>query len=133
MQYVQNLSQPYIILTNDLYLFSLLTGRFSTISPSLENTSIISSFFSIALDKSIGKLWILCVPNTKFIHLYLFSISFTTDSSWAMQPHRIVIISGLVIFKCFILPSIPNTLLCAFSLIAHVLRSIRSASSILSV
>ena len=46
IQYVQNLSQPYIILTHALMLPSRTFGRFSITSPSLDHTST-----TIALDK----------------------------------------------------------------------------------
>ena len=44
IQYVQNLSQPYIILTHALILPSLTLGRFSMTSPSLDHTSTTIAF-----------------------------------------------------------------------------------------
>ena len=63
IQYVQNLSHPYIILTHAFVLPSRTLGRFSITSPSLDQTSTTMAFDKYASSKISGNLWILCVPK----------------------------------------------------------------------
>src|SRR6185312_9964986 len=99
MQYVQNLSQPYIIFTHALMLPVRTFGRFSMMSPSFDHTSMTISFDKYASCKMLGNRWMLCVPKIISTWSYVFKILLTTDSSCDIQPHTPIITSGLRCFK----------------------------------
>ncbi len=128
MQYVQNLSHPYMMFTHALCLPKRLTGKSSITSPSAENTSIVFSF-CIACARSIGNRWILCVPKISLTCGYFANKSCTISSSCAIQPHSPITKSGFSLYSRFNAPNSPNTLSSAFLRIAHVFKIITSALS----